>query len=110
MRLGAIDFLSKPMTPESLRQVVGDVLLRHAGEAVTSEPKPDDLGSHLVTAKRLLNLQDFPEALEHLTRALELDPQAPEALNLAGVLFEMQEDYDRAKNPLRQGHPVQPEL
>ena len=30
-------------------------------------------------------------------RALELNSQSSEALNLAGVYFEMQEDYDRAR-------------
>ena len=30
MKLGAIDFLAKPLTPEELRRVVADVLQRHA--------------------------------------------------------------------------------
>lgn len=96
MKLGAIDFLKKPMTPESLRNVVQNILIRHAPEPTLPAPKRDDFDTHIVTAKRLLNLQDFAGAKEHLIRALELDNSA-EGFNLAGVLFEMQEDYDRAK-------------
>lgn len=96
MKLGAIDFLKKPMTPESLRTVVNSILARHAPESAVPEPKHDNFDTLIVTAKRLLNLQDFAAAKAHLIRALELNSNA-EAFNLTGVLFEMQEDYDRAK-------------
>jgi YesN/AraC family two-component response regulator len=99
MKLGAIDFLQKPLTPEALRQIVSDLLRRHAPQTVHQQKpqqSPDNFDWHVVTAKRLLNLQDFSGAKKHLIRALELDGNA-EAFNLAGVLFEMQEDYDRAK-------------
>ena len=33
----------------------------------------------------------------HLARALELEPQLAGGANLAGVFFEMQEDYERAR-------------
>ena len=36
MKLGAVDFLTKPVTPESLRQVVREVILRHG----RPEPQP----------------------------------------------------------------------
>jgi DNA-binding response OmpR family regulator len=97
MKLGAIDFLQKPLTPEALRNIVKDVLARHADSAFTATPPRDDFYTHLFTAKKLLNLQDFSGAKEHLIRALELNPESAEGYNLAGVLFEMQEDYTRAK-------------
>jgi FixJ family two-component response regulator len=99
MHLGAIDFLQKPLTPEALRSLVSEILVRHvppdkpAGRAQV----PDDFASQLSEAKRLLNWRVFEQAWMHLARALELHTQSPEALNLAGVYFEMQEDYDRAK-------------
>jgi len=99
MKLGAIDFLQKPLTPESLRKIVTDLLERHAptpADQHALKPPADDFDTHVVTAKRLLNLQDFAGAKRHLVRAMELDGNA-EAFNLAGVLFEMQEDYERAK-------------
>lgn len=99
MQLGAIDFLQKPLTPDALRGVVAEILTRHVprGPEESTAPVADDFASQLSEAKRLLNLQVFGKAWTHLARALELNPQAPEALNLAGVFFEMQEDYDRAK-------------
>ena len=42
MRLGAADFLSKPVTPEALRKVVAEVLERHAGERPGAAPAPKD--------------------------------------------------------------------
>ncbi|MBA3963586.1 MAG: response regulator [Chthoniobacterales bacterium] len=96
MKLGAIDFLQKPITPESLRNVVSTVVSRHEVSEVTAGPR-DDFQTHLLTAERLLNLRDFTNARQHLIRALELNDKSKEAFNLTGVLFEMQEDYDRAK-------------
>jgi FixJ family two-component response regulator len=99
MQLGAIDFLQKPLTPEALRNLVAEILARHV-KVDAPEPKPplaDDFASQLSEAKRLLNLQVFERAWTHLARALELNPQSPEALNLAGVFFEMQKDYERAR-------------
>lgn len=96
MKLGAIDFLEKPMTPEALRHVVEGILVRHEPASAAPEAKRDDFETHIDVAKRLLNLQDFAGAKMHLIRALELKANA-EAFNLTGVLFEMQEDYDRAK-------------
>jgi DNA-binding response OmpR family regulator len=97
MKLGAIDFLQKPLTPEELRNVVSDVLARHDTATTPPTAPRDDFDSHIVTAQRLLNLRDFSRAKKHLIRALELNDKSAEAFNLTGVLFEMQEDYDRAK-------------
>ena len=96
MKLGAIDFLQKPLTPEALRGIVGDVFARHTPKALPSRPPADDFGTHFSEAQRLINLQTFETAWTHLSRALELSPGSPAALNLAGVLFEMQGDYQRA--------------
>jgi tetratricopeptide (TPR) repeat protein len=57
----------------------------------------DDFESHITVAKKLINLRDFPAASNHIERALQLDSRSTEAFNLAGVLAEMMEDYDRAK-------------
>jgi DNA-binding response OmpR family regulator len=101
VKLGAIDFLSKPVTPEALRSVVGDVLRRRreprsaarAGQAqreqspaaaVALAPASVDL----VWAKQALNRREFSRALELLEEALVLDPASAEAHHLMGVLRE----------------------
>src|SRR6516225_5537326 len=95
MKLGAIDFLQKPLRPEDLRQVVSEIILRH--ESTTKVMEMDDAASHITAANRLINRREFSAAKAHVIRALQLDEKSAEAFNLAGVLAEILEDYDRAK-------------
>ena len=94
MKLGAIDFLQKPLRPDDLRSIVAEILKRHAGR---DESPAETFGAHIVAAKRCLNLRAFGKARLHLVKALELNAKSAEAFNLAGVLAEVLEDYDKAK-------------
>ena len=38
MKLGAIDFLTKPITPDALRRVVAEVIERHAAPPAAARP------------------------------------------------------------------------
>jgi DNA-binding NtrC family response regulator len=96
MKLGAIDFLEKPLTPETLRTTVAEILRRHK-KPIPRPARPKTFEDHVEAAKRLLNLRQFGEAREHIAKALEVRTDSPEIFNLGGVLFEMLEDYDRAK-------------
>jgi DNA-binding NtrC family response regulator len=96
MKLGAIDFLEKPLTPETLRTMVAEILGRHQ-KPIRRAAAGDTFEDHVQAAKRLLNLRQFTEAREHIAKALEVRGDSPEVFNLSGVLFEMLEDYDRAK-------------
>ena len=97
MKLGAIDFLAKPLTPHALRKVVAEVLERHA----EPEPEPAPNGAagpttvvigpallDLTAAKRALNRREFERAATLLEQALDLEPNSPEAQTLMGVLYE----------------------
>jgi DNA-binding response OmpR family regulator len=94
MKLGAIDFLQKPLRPEDLRRIVSEILKRHAPQ---KEPPAGSYSSHIVAAKRCLNLRSFAMARIHLVKALELNTKSVEAFNLAGVLAEMLDEVDKAK-------------
>jgi len=94
MKLGAIDFLQKPLRPEELRRIVAEIVKRHAPQ---KEHPAETFNSHIVAAKRCLNLRSFALARIHLVKALELNTKSVEAFNLAGVLAEMLDDYDKAK-------------
>jgi FixJ family two-component response regulator len=96
MKFGAIDFLQKPITPDQLRVVVKDVLVRHSVQE-RKFPETHDYEYYLRCAKRAINLRDFPAARRNLVSALEINPDSPQALNLAGVMFEMREEYDQAR-------------
>lgn len=102
MKLGAIDFLPKPLTPERLRAVARDVLTRHANhrvlgagrvvaEPVTSE---SEFVRDLTLAKRALNQRAFDEAEVYLKEALGLNTKSAEAHNLMGVLHELRNEHD----------------
>jgi DNA-binding NtrC family response regulator len=95
MKLGAIDFLQKPLRPEELRSVVREVLERHSDSFEVIEI--DNFASHIRLAKKLTNLRRFSEAHKHVARALELETRSAEAFNLAGVLVEVTGDFDRAR-------------
>ena len=94
MKLGAIDFLQKPLRPEDLRRIVAEILKRHAPQ---KDHPAESFNSHIVAAKRCLNLRSFALARIHLVKALELNTKSVEAFNLAGVLAEMLDDVDKAK-------------
>ena len=96
MKLGAIDFLEKPLTPEALRSTVREILSRHAKPVPHLAPE-ESFETHVQTAKRFINLREFAGARQHIAKALEMRTDSPEVFNLGGVLFEMLEDYDRAK-------------
>jgi DNA-binding NtrC family response regulator len=95
MKLGAIDFLQKPVLPDQLRQIVKEILLRHT-EAKQRDEKRDYL-FYVRSAKRAVNLRDFASARKNISEALRLNDRSAEGFNLAGVLAEMREDYDKAK-------------
>lgn len=99
MKLGAIDFLTKPLTPEVLRRVVSEVVARHGSVAGEPEASPQlsappttvTIGPpavDLTPAKRALNRREFELAAQLLEAALDADPASPEAHNLMGVLSE----------------------
>jgi DNA-binding NtrC family response regulator len=95
MELGAIDFLPKPPTPEQLRDVVKDILLRHAPDFTSKTARDSDY--YVRSAKRAINLRDFPAASKHLIEALDLNPGSRQAINLIGVMIEMREEFESAK-------------
>jgi len=93
MELGAIDFLPKPPTPEQLRDMVHDILVRHSIDTTTGAR---DFNYYLRSAKRAINLRDFQLANQYLIKALDLNPSSRPAINLVGVMLEMREEHERS--------------
>jgi DNA-binding response OmpR family regulator len=86
MRLGAVDFVSKPLTPDALRQVVAAMFARRAESSrVTADGQ---FAANLSRAKRAFNQHEFDQAEVFLRQAIGLAPDSPEAHNLMGVLHE----------------------
>jgi FixJ family two-component response regulator len=93
MELGAIDFLPKPPTPDQLRDVVKDILLRHSAPLNVMAIR--DFDYYLRSAKRAINLRDFAKANKHLIKALDINAGSKQAINLVGVMLEMREEHER---------------
>jgi DNA-binding response OmpR family regulator len=97
-RLGAIDFLEKPITPAELRQTVRSVL---------DEPElkfPEDAAPHpeyedvLNRIRKTLRLADYATAEALLMKAADRnDKQSAEYFNLLGVLYEAQHKWRLAR-------------
>jgi DNA-binding NtrC family response regulator len=110
MRLGAIDFISKPLTPDSLRRTVAEVLARH--DLACSKPAPalaqhtpvtlaSEFADNMKKAKGALNRRDLTEAEVFLKQALALKPDSAEAHNLMGVLHECRDELDASYQEYR---------
>ena len=101
IKLGAIDFLQKPLTPVQLRNIVDEVVTRHEAEPPGVETK--DYAYHLRSAKRAINQRDFEAAKRSLRNALHLDDRSAEGFNLAGVVAELSGDLRIAARYYEQG-------
>ncbi len=110
MKLGAIDFLAKPLDPATLRQAVADVLGRHARKAtppgrvnINQERTTAAMrfAENLSCAKLALNRRDWAEADVFLRQAIALDGGSAEAHNLMGVLHECRNEHDASYREYR---------
>ena len=97
MKLGIIDFLSKPITPDALRRVVSEVIERHMSadleEAANLPAHPTVITIapsviNLTAVKLALNCRDFDRAAALLKDVLDIVPDSAEVLTLMGVLHE----------------------
>jgi CheY-like chemotaxis protein len=138
MKLGAIDFVSKPITPDALRRVVAEVISRQVRPdpiqpttaptpphpATKAQPAFLDFNSvsalvapalvDLSDVKRALNQRDLNHARHLLEELLDRFPESTEALNLSGVLHEALGDKHAAywayRTALEVDHHYKPAL
>ena len=96
MRLGAIDFLQKPIDPVALRAAVTDILDRSkTWQEHVEQAGPEEI---LREAKRRINLQDFAGAGRKVSEALQINAESPDAHNLQGILHEIAGDHASARD------------
>ncbi len=104
MKLGAADFIQKPFAPEEIRKLVGRVMDREK----IDEQKALDYGAFIELAKRCIGDRHFEAAVEHVRRAISLDPSRPEAFNLLGALMEIRGDRIEAQKNYRAALSLDP--
>jgi Flp pilus assembly protein TadD len=104
IKLGAVDFIQKPFSPEEIRELVSRVIDREK----LDEQKVADYGSSIELAKRSIGDRHFDAATEHVRRAIFLDPARPEAFNLLGALMEVRGDRVEAQKNYRAALSLDP--
>jgi DNA-binding response OmpR family regulator len=98
-RLGAVDFLEKPITPPELRQTVRSVLdepeLAFPAEVVADKTAYDKV---LDRIRKTLRMADYQNAEALLMKAADQkDNQSAAYFNLLGVLYEAQHRWRLAR-------------
>jgi DNA-binding response OmpR family regulator len=104
MKLGAVDFLQKPFDPEEIRELVSRVMDREK----LDERKEGDYSFCIELAKRSIGDRHFSAAVEHVRKAIYIDPSRPEAFNLLGALMEIQGNRLEAQKNYRAALSLDP--
>jgi DNA-binding NtrC family response regulator len=104
MKLGAIDFLEKPFSPEELRETVRRVLARRELPEATSS----EYDSCIALSRKCVSERRFDAASEHARRATGIDPARPEAFNLLGAFSEVRRDPLEAQKYYRAALELDP--
>jgi FixJ family two-component response regulator len=104
MKLGAVDFIQKPFAAAEIRELVAKVMDRD----LLDEKKAADYATYIELAKRSIGQRLFDAAVEHVRKAVSLDPARPEAFNLLGVLMEVRHHQPEAQEQYRAALALDP--
>jgi len=104
MKLGAVDFLQKPFDPEEIRELISRVMDRDK----LDEHKLADYASYIELVKKCIGDRYFDAAVEHVRKAIFIDPGRPEAFNLLGALMEIRGDRVEAQKNYRAALSLDP--
>jgi DNA-binding response OmpR family regulator len=94
MKLGALDFLEKPASPEILLDTLARI---HRERQVLQDQHADSYDALLARARLSLSESDLPRAEGLLLRAAPLGEKDPAFHNLLGLLTELQSDFEGAR-------------
>lgn len=89
MKLGAVDFLQKPFSPDALRSIIADIMSQLVPETGAAAAQPKTSGEFLRAAKAAMRIGDYSAAERSLQEAVRLDARNPETFNLMGVTLEV---------------------
>lgn len=95
MKLGAVDFIQKPFSPNEIRDLIRRINKREdlGVESTESYDGLIELGKKAITDK------EFDKARNYISQAIAKDATKAEAYNLLGVIFEM---YDKKQEARKQ--------
>jgi DNA-binding NtrC family response regulator len=104
MKLGAVDFIQKPFTPDEIRDLVSRIIKR---ETLDKE-RARDYQSCLELAKKCAADRRFEASAEHVKKAISTDSSRAEAFNFLGALYEVQGDKLEAQKNYRAALALDP--
>ena len=104
MKLGAVDFIQKPFSPDEIRELVSKVIDREK----IDERKTTDYDSYIELAKRCVQDRHLSAAMEHVNRAISINSSRPEAFNFLGALVEIKGDQREAQKYYRAAISLDP--
>lgn len=100
MKLGAVDYLQKPFTPDEIRAIVKHNLSK-VGVFRTEQGGGENFAECIAQARKFLEKRQVDEAMPFLRRAINLDPEKPETFNLLGAADEMSGNVNAARRMYR---------
>jgi DNA-binding response OmpR family regulator len=104
MKLGAVDFLQKPFSPDEIRELATQVLEREA----LQEEHVTDYPTLIALTKRHISDRRFDLARDGARKAIATDPEQPEVYNLLGALLDLQGDRLEAQKFYRAALDIDP--
>ncbi|MEW6356337.1 MAG: response regulator [Planctomycetota bacterium] len=104
MKLGAVDFIQKPFAPQEIRDLVSRVMDRDK----LDERKAADYASCVELAKRSIREKHYDDAVEHVRKAIGIEPGQAEAFNLLGAIMEIQGNRLEAQKNYRAALSIDP--
>ena len=99
-RLGAIDFLEKPVVPDEVREAVAAILaspLAGVGEFASDDPLEGGYQGVLARVRRLMRTAEYTDAETLLMKAADLAVRDAAYFNLLGVLYEVRRQHRLAR-------------
>ena len=106
-KLGAVDFLTKPIMPKELRAAVAEVIQRNDAQldqvqdaAAKPPERSPDIAFDLARVKRALNRGEFDQAEQLLRDVIALDPRSLQAHELLDRLLTLKEREGRGSFPI----------
>ncbi|MEW5910583.1 MAG: response regulator [Thermodesulfobacteriota bacterium] len=104
MKLGAVDFIQKPFSPNEIRDLATSVMERES----LNEEVAVDYRSLIELTKRHISDRSFATARETARKAIAADPTRPEAYNLLGALLDIKGDWLMAQKFYRAALDIDP--
>ena len=104
MKLGAVDYIQKPFTPEEIRAIVKRGLERKN----LDEKNIASASQFIEYAKKAIVERDLDRAYEYLKNAVKIDPTVPEPFNLMGVIMEVRGNMSDAQRMYRAALALDP--